>query len=91
MVDNSTPRLCEKVPSLTAAPHWAFELSVTNFGRIPPRNPQSYIQPELPVIEPTVAEPVARTEEQTHWLEWAGLVAVLGSAAVIAAAFGFHW
>ena len=64
---------------------------IPNFGRTPPRNPQSYVQPELPVMEPTVAEPAGQTEEQTHWLAWAGLIAVLGSAAVIAAAFRFHW
>jgi hypothetical protein len=64
---------------------------IPNFGRTQPRNPQSCIQPELPVIEPTLTEPAGQPEEQTHWLAWAGLVVVLGSAAVIAAAFSFHW
>jgi hypothetical protein len=64
---------------------------IPNFGRTPPRNPPSYIQPELPVIEPPVAQPANQPEEEAHWLAWAGLIVVLGSAAVIAAAFGFHW
>jgi hypothetical protein len=64
---------------------------IPNFGRTPPRNPQSHIQPELPVIETPIAQPADQPEEKVHWLAWAGLGLVLGSAAVIAAAFGFHW
>jgi len=64
---------------------------VPNFGRTPPRSPQSYIQPELPAIELPAAEPAVPPEQQTHWLAWAGLIVVLGSAAMIAAAFSFHW
>ena len=64
---------------------------IPNFGRTPPRNPPSYIQPELPVIEPPVSQAADQPEGEAHWLAWAGLIVVLGSAAVIAAAFGFHW
>lgn len=63
---------------------------IPHFGRPPARHPQSCVQPELPAEDAAAVDP-ALAEEPAHWLAWAGLAVVLGSAAVIAAAFGLHW
>jgi hypothetical protein len=64
---------------------------IPQFGRVSPRRPQAAeVEAQLSAPEPAPETAVA-PELNTHWLAWAGLALVLGSAAVIATAFGLHW
>jgi hypothetical protein len=64
---------------------------IPHFGRVPARITVPGEKPVAPPVAERSTGPEPLAETQTHWLAWAGVAAVLGSAAVIAAAFGLHW
>ena len=65
---------------------------IPQFGRIAvTRTPPPESQPEPVALEPPATNVAEAAEPRAHWIAWAGLVLVLGAAAVIATAFGLHW